>query len=106
MTGPVALHHKRQLERTTANLRKDAKRKRFAPGDYYNNRAGDIIRIDDVNTFSIWGTLWKRYNSGKWVCYGTRTWRPDGRYFDASFDSLEDLTTRTRKPAWLEGVAA
>ncbi|WP_375568724.1 hypothetical protein ABWH92_12205 [Ahrensia marina] len=79
---------------------------RFEKGQWFKNRAGDVVRIDDLSPQSIWGTLWKQYACGKWVCYGTRSWGRDGRYYHQCGTSLEDLTRRIPKPSWLEGVAA
>jgi hypothetical protein len=95
--------------KTTAELREhvgQGELQRFHPGQWFNTRAGDVVRLDDITPQSIWGTRWKQYACGKWVCYGTRSWNRDGRYYHQCGTSLEDLTRRIPKPEWLEGVAA
>lgn len=105
----TTVYHERKLAKTTAELRDhfdQSDPQRFEKGQWFNNRAGDVVRINDVTSMTIWGTLWKQYACGKWVCYGSRMWNRDGRYYHQCGTSLEDLTRRIPKPSWLEGVAA
>lgn len=105
----TTVYFERKKAKTTAELQAhfaDRQEADFKAGQWYENGFGDFVRLDDVTWMSLWGTLWKRYASGRWVCYGTRSWCRDGRYYHRCGSSLEDLIRPIPKPEWAEEMEA